>query len=120
MEKWVKDIQKGNRTFRLTFMEDTLVKGFWHCVGEEIYRKKKNIFDFTWKEEVFEFYTGNGDIVKKAIGKIKDIFPFLFTISSLTKTATSSNELNTLTDFKFKLSLVEYSFIFSPLYIGFS
>ena len=74
MEKWVKDIQKGNRTFRLTFTEDTVIKGLWRCVGEEIYRKKKNIFDFTWKEEVFEFYTGNGDIVKKAIGKIKDIF----------------------------------------------
>ena len=74
MEKWVKDIQKGNRTFRLTFTEDVAIKGFWHCVGEEIYRKKKNIFDFTWKEEVFEFYTGNGDIVKKAMGKIKDIF----------------------------------------------
>lgn len=74
MGKWVKDIQKNNRTFRLTFMEDVTVKGLWHCVGEEIYRKKKNIFDFTWKEEVFEFYTDNGDIVKKAMGKIKDIF----------------------------------------------
>lgn len=74
MGKWVKDIQKGNRTFRLTFIEDTVMKGLWHCVGEEIYRKKKNIFDFTWKEEVFEFYTGNGDIVKKAMNKINDIF----------------------------------------------
>lgn len=74
MEKWVKDIKKGNRTFRLTFIEDTCIKGLWHCIGEEIYRKKKNIFDFTWKEEVFEFYTGNGDIVKKAMGRIQDIF----------------------------------------------
>lgn len=73
MEKWVKNIQKGNRTFRLTFMEDSVIKGLWHCIGEEIYRKKKNIFDFTWKEEVFEFYTGNGDIVKKAMNKINDI-----------------------------------------------
>lgn len=73
MEKWVKNIQKGNRTFRLTFMEDAVIKGLWHCIGEEIYRKKKNIFDFTWKEEVFEFYTGNGDIVKKAMNKINDI-----------------------------------------------
>ena len=74
MGKWVKDIKKGNRTFRLTFTEDALVKGWWRCVGEEIYRKKKNIFDFTWKEEVFEFYTGNGDIVGKAMGRIQDIF----------------------------------------------
>ena len=74
MEKWVKDIQKGNRTFRLTFIEDTYIKGLWHCIGEEIYRKKKNIFDFSWKEEVFEFYTGNGNIVEKAMDKIQNIF----------------------------------------------
>lgn len=74
MGKWVKDIQKGNRTFRLTFTEDACVKGLWYCVGEEIYRKKKNIFDFTWKEEVFEFWAVNGDIVKKAMDKIQDIF----------------------------------------------
>ena len=75
MGKWVKDIQKNNRTFRLTFINDYLVDGLWYCIGEEIYRKKKHIFDFSWKEKVFEFYTGNDiNIIDKAMGKIQDIF----------------------------------------------
>lgn len=74
MRKWVKDIKKGNRTFRLTFIEDACIKGLWHCIGEELYHKKKNIFDFSWKEEVFEFYTGNEDIVNMAMKSIQNIF----------------------------------------------
>ena len=49
MKKWVKDIVKNNRTFRLTFYEDSTIQVMWNCIGEEIYHKKKNIFDFSWK-----------------------------------------------------------------------
>lgn len=52
MEKWIKDITRNNRTFRLTFYEEPLCNGMWHCIVEEIYRKKKNIFDLSWKDEI--------------------------------------------------------------------
>lgn len=74
MREWVKDIIKNGRTFRLTFIQDAFIKGLWHCVGEEIYRKKKNIFDFTWKNQIFEFYSDGNAIVEKALCKIDDIF----------------------------------------------
>lgn len=73
MEKWVKDIQKGNRTFRLTFIEDTYIKGLWHCIGEELYHKKKNIFDLSWKNEIFRFYTYNTNIIQKALKQIDSV-----------------------------------------------
>lgn len=39
MNRYVKDVVKDNRTFRLTFTKDTF--GLWYCIGEEIYRKKE-------------------------------------------------------------------------------
>lgn len=74
MKKWIKDITKNNRTFRLTFYEEPLVNGLWYCICEEIYRKKKNIFDLFWKDEVFSFCTVDKNVVKKALKKIDFIF----------------------------------------------
>ena len=74
MRKWIKDIIKNGRTFRLIFIQDCVIEGLWYCSGEEIYRRKKNIFDFTWKNQVFEFYTDGNDIVEKALCKIDNIF----------------------------------------------
>lgn len=71
---YTKDIIENNRTFRLTFFEDKIIKGLWYCLGEEIYRKKKNVFDFGWKKKVFEFCTTNENIVEMALGRIQDIF----------------------------------------------
>lgn len=74
MKKWVKDIIKNNRTFRLTFYEDSTIQGMWNCIGEEIYHKKKNIFDIGWKGDVFEFYTCSKDIINMALERIDEIF----------------------------------------------
>lgn len=74
MNRYVKDVVKNKRTFRLTFTKGTF--GLWYCVGEEIYRKKRSIFDFTWKQQVFEFYTCSEDIVDIAMGKIQDVFDY--------------------------------------------
>lgn len=73
MKKWVKDIIKNGRTFRLIFIQDCVIEGLWYCSGEEIYRRKKNIFDFTWKNQVFEFYTCNTNIIQKALNKIDSV-----------------------------------------------
>lgn len=73
MKKWVKDIVKNNRTFRLTFYEDSTIQGMWNCIGEEIYHKKKNIFDLSWKNEIFRFYTCNKNVIKEALCQIDSI-----------------------------------------------
>lgn len=73
MKKWVKDVMRNKRTFRLTFYEES-INGLWHCVCEEIYHKKKNIFDIGWKGEVFEFYTCSKDVINMALERIDDIF----------------------------------------------
>jgi hypothetical protein len=73
MRKWVKDIVKNNRTFRLTFYEDSTIQGMWNCIGEEIYHKKKNIFDLSWKNEIFRFYTCNTNIIQKALKQIDSV-----------------------------------------------
>lgn len=73
MRKWVKDIKKNNRIFRLTFYEDFSIQGLWNCIGEEIYREKKNIFDFSWKNEIFRFCTCNKNVIKEALHQIDSI-----------------------------------------------
>ena len=74
MKTWVKDVVREGRTFRLTFYKDSISRVIWHCLGEEIYRKKKNIFDFTWKKQVFEVCCLSGDvIIDEALAKIQDM-----------------------------------------------
>jgi hypothetical protein len=73
MKKWVKDIVKNNRTFRLTFYEDSTIQGIWSCIGEEIYHKKKNIFHFSKKNQIYRFHTCDTDIIKMALNKIDNI-----------------------------------------------
>ncbi|MBR0372063.1 MAG: hypothetical protein IJH63_15335 [Methanobrevibacter sp.] len=74
MEKWIKDITRNNRTFRLTFYEEPLCNGMWHCIVEEIYRKKKNIFDLSWKDEIVRFCTTNKNVLKQAFERIDFVF----------------------------------------------
>lgn len=74
MNSWVKDVEINKRKFRLTFSEDTVCKGLYHCLGEEIYHDKKHLLDFGWKDQVFEFYTADEDIIDIAFTKINSLF----------------------------------------------
>jgi hypothetical protein len=72
-KQWVKVVKMNGRTFKLIFGRDTW--NFLWCWGYEIYRPKKHFFDFSYKSEVFKFWTPDEEtIIEQALAKIDDLF----------------------------------------------
>jgi hypothetical protein len=47
-KEWIKNVTVNNRNFKITFYRDEW-NFLWFRI-EEIYRPKKNFFDFSWKK----------------------------------------------------------------------
>lgn len=72
-KEWIKNVTVNNRNFKITFYRDEW-NFLWFKV-EEIYRKKKNIFDFTWKEEICCHWTDEEEtIIQQALARIDKLF----------------------------------------------
>ena len=72
-KEWVKNVIVNNRNFKITFYRDSW-NLLWFKV-EEIYRQKKNFFDFTWKEEICCYWTNEEEtIIEQALEKIDRLF----------------------------------------------
>lgn len=72
-KEWVKNVTVNNRNFKITFYRDEW-NFLWFKV-EEIYRPKKNFFDFTWKEEICCLWTSEEEtVIEQALSKIDKLF----------------------------------------------
>ena len=72
-KEWIKNVTVNNRNFKITFYRDEW-NFLWFKV-EEIYRKKKNFFDFTWKEEICCYWTDKEEtVIEQALAKIDKLF----------------------------------------------
>lgn len=70
---WIKNVTVNNRNFKITFYRDEW-NFLWFKV-EEIYRKKKNFFDWSWKEEISCHWTDDEEtIIEQALSKIDELF----------------------------------------------
>ena len=71
-KEWIKNITVNNRNFKITFYRDE--RNFLWFKIEEIYRKKKNFFDFTWKKEICCYWTDEEEIIiEQALTKIDNL-----------------------------------------------
>ncbi len=72
-KEWIKNVTVNNRNFKITFYRD-----YWNLLWfkvEEIYRKKKNLFDLTWKEEICCLWTSEEEtVIEQALSKIDKLF----------------------------------------------
>ena len=72
-KEWIKNVTINNRNFKITFYRDEW-NFLWFKV-EEIYRKKKNFFDFTWKKEICCLWTSEEEtVIEQALAKIDKLF----------------------------------------------
>jgi len=72
-KKWIKNVTVNNHNFKITFYRDVW-NHLWFKV-EEIYRKKKNFFDLTWKKEICCFWTDKEEtVIQQALSKIDELF----------------------------------------------
>ena len=72
-KEWIKNVTINNRNFQITFFRDEW-NLLWFKV-EEIYRKKRNFFDWSWKKEICCHWTEKEEtIIEQALAKIDKLF----------------------------------------------